>query len=194
MRRRPSRSIAKNENPSGTGAGTGRPRLSELLLGRGERPRAGPARPCRAASRKSATVGARGSSSSGSSTSSGSGLHEVEQRLDERFAVGVPGALRAREGVEDTRRSVVAGASGAEGLDDAANGVRDREPADRLAVLAVRALEDELLRSLGRRPRGLAISCRSWSSVSAQKTGTAGTPLPRELAREVDRVEALSSG
>ena len=82
---------------------------------------------------------------------------EVEQRFDERLAVGLPGRVPARELVDD-RLGFVALRALAERLHDSGDSVRDRALADRGPVGSVGALEDEPLgavRAGARRARNL---------------------------------------
>ena len=188
MRRRPCASIVKKEKPSGTGAGTGRPaarsfssverraaRRASALPGRFEEERDG-RRARGRVERLDHEQRIR--------------VDEVEQRLDERLAVERAGRAAAREGLEHAL-AVVSGRVGTECVDDRGDALRDRQPADGLPVLAVGALEDEALRPVGRRPRRLRDLLQVVVVGQRPEDRDRRHAAPRELAREVDRVERL---
>ena len=179
MRLRPSASIAKNENPSGTGAGTGLPAFSSFCAVASRVARSSSA--LRAAVRKRAPVGARSASDSGSSTRSGSGSTRSRRVSMNASPYVTPGALRRANAsrIASARSAFASGRKASTTLVIPA-GIGRRPTGWRFWRSPPSSTSSCAPSSVGRAVR--ATSWRSWSSVSAQKTGTAGTPR-RERAR-----------
>ena len=187
-RRRPSPSMRKKEKASGTGAGTGLPaRRSASSVSRSVAREVGGFR-----GRREKELGRRRTRRRRQRLEHEErvGFHEVEQRLDERLAVERAGSASPRERFEHPDGGLVT-RPGAKGLDDAADPVRDRQAADGLPVLSVRALEHELLRAFGPRPRRPGDFLQVVVVGQRPEDGRRRHAALRQLAGDVDRVERL---
>ena len=123
------------------------------------------------------------------------GVHEIEERLDEGLAVGRSRSA-ARGELREDPVGVGVGVLGIvfERVDDLADALRDAQASDGLAVLPIRAFQDELLGPFVGRTRGARDLLQVVVVGQRPEDGDRRHAAPRQLPRDADRVEGLDEG